>query len=236
MVLLQDCNFETMFRLSLTCVVLALAAADNFDILRGIQEGVDYVKNYDWSKHPDVGQVCYGELGCFGKCLSHVPAKPQSPAQIDTRFLIVTKTDRYRKESNVKYAEQMKLEMVPEGASVVMVAHGWTENGHDALMKQFRNAAEAHYDVVITVDWGKGAGQLYQVSVADTEVVGRQMALLADRLVKQRNVPKDKIHIYGFSLGGQVVGFAGEYAKTKYGITFDRVFRKYLIQKSEHSC
>lgn len=185
-----------------------LASASIYDdYVKSIQESVDFVKNYNWTNHPNVGQVCYGELGCFGKCMSTIPIPPQTPLEIDTKFYITTKQDRYRREKEVRYSERsMNLNSVPSGASVAMVAHGWTENSHDPVMVKLRNALQAHYDVVIMVDWTKGASvlSLYLRSVPNTEVVGRQMALLANRLIKQRGVPEDKIHIYGFSLGGQV--------------------------------
>ena len=56
------------------------------------------------------------------------------------------------------------------------------------------------------VDWGPGSAvPNYVRAAANTRLVGRQLA----KLVRSFNVPLDKIHLIGFSLGAHVAGFAG---------------------------
>lgn len=56
------------------------------------------------------------------------------------------------------------------------------------------------------VDWGPGSAvPNYVRAAANTRLVGRQLA----KLVKSLNVPLEKIHLIGFSLGAHVAGFAG---------------------------
>lgn len=75
---------------------------------------------------------------------------------------------------------------------------------------------------MILVDWERGAGDVsYSMAVANTELVGRQTALLIlDMLVL--GVPIANVHIIGFSLGAHVAGCAGYVLKEK-GYTLGRI-------------
>lgn len=66
---------------------------------------------------------------------------------------------------------------------------------------------------VIFVDWEKGAaGPAYALAAANTQLIGRQLAILITDMVTLKNDP-DRIHIIGFSLGAHVAGFAGKALK-----------------------
>lgn len=67
---------------------------------------------------------------------------------------------------------------------------------------------------MIIIDWTKGAGTSYQAAVANTELVGRQLALVLLDAVKLGTNERD-IHIMGFSLGAHVAGCASEMLKKK---------------------
>lgn len=64
------------------------------------------------------------------------------------------------------------------------------------------------------LDWTKGAGTSYQAAVANTELVGRQLALVLLEAVKFGTKLND-VHIIGFSLGAHVAGCASEVLKSK---------------------
>lgn len=56
------------------------------------------------------------------------------------------------------------------------------------------------------VDWSPGSTiPNYVRAAANTRLVGRQLA----KLVRSLDVPLDKLHLIGFSLGAHVAGFAG---------------------------
>jgi len=56
------------------------------------------------------------------------------------------------------------------------------------------------------VDWGPGSAvPNYVRAAANTRLVGRQLA----KLIRSLNVPLEKVHMIGFSLGAHVAGFAG---------------------------
>lgn len=56
------------------------------------------------------------------------------------------------------------------------------------------------------MDWGPGSAvPNYVRAAANTRLVGRQLA----KLIRSLNVPLEKVHMIGFSLGAHVAGFAG---------------------------
>ena len=60
--------------------------------------------------------------------------------------------------------------------------------------------------IAVCVDWGPGSAvPNYVRAAANTRLVGRQLA----HLVRNLEVPLDKVHLIGFSLGAHVAGFAG---------------------------
>lgn len=58
----------------------------------------------------------------------------------------------------------------------------------------------------VCVDWGPGSAvPNYVRAAANTRLVGRQLA----KLIRNLEVPQEKVHLIGFSLGAHVAGFAG---------------------------
>lgn len=75
---------------------------------------------------------------------------------------------------------------------------------------------------MIFVDWEKGAaGPAYAIAAANTQLIGRQLAILIMGMVTLNGDPR-RIHIIGFSLGAHVAGFAGKALKLN-GITVGRI-------------
>lgn len=64
------------------------------------------------------------------------------------------------------------------------------------------------------MDWARGAGFNYGTAVANSELVGRQLALVLLDTVNLGIDPAD-IHVIGFSLGAHVAGCASELLKRK---------------------
>ena len=84
---------------------------------------------------------------------------------------------------------------------------------------------------VIMTDWSVGANQDLGVSSGNTRLVGAQMAELAQFLIYRNGNSKDlpdNFYLIGFSLGAHVVGYAGSYLQTKYGMTIGRITGRIL--------
>lgn len=65
------------------------------------------------------------------------------------------------------------------------------------------------------MDWTKGArGPQYTTAAANTELVGRQLAILLLDMI-DAGLDPNRIHLVGFSLGAHVAGSASEILKMR---------------------
>lgn len=91
---------------------------------------------------------------------------------------------------------------------------------------------------IVLVDWQKGAaGPSYISAAANTQLVGRQLALLLMDMMSMGLDPSH-VHIIGFSLGAHIAGYAGrsiQKKKQKVGrITGEKIcLICYLIDKNK---
>ncbi|KAF1385741.1 hypothetical protein PFLUV_G00110940 [Perca fluviatilis] len=94
-----------------------------------------------------------------------------------------------------------------------IVIHGWTVTG--MFESWVPKLVSALYDRepganVIVVDWLTRANQHYPNSAADTKLVGRDVAKFVTWLQKELQLPWERIHLLGYSLGAHVAGIAGD--------------------------
>ncbi|XP_034565930.1 lipoprotein lipase [Notolabrus celidotus] len=94
-----------------------------------------------------------------------------------------------------------------------VVIHGWTVTG--MFESWVPKLVSALYDReptanVIVVDWLTRANQHYPTSAAYTKLVGRDVAKFVSWLQKELQLPWDRIHLLGYSLGAHVAGIAGD--------------------------
>ena len=69
---------------------------------------------------------------------------------------------------------------------------------------------------VICVDWSSGAAYDYIVAVANTRLVGAQIAVCIENVNKlYGDSINNRTHLVGYSLGAHVAGFTGSYIKRK---------------------
>ncbi|XP_070687772.1 lipoprotein lipase [Pempheris klunzingeri] len=94
-----------------------------------------------------------------------------------------------------------------------IVIHGWTVTGMfeswvpklvSALYERVPSAN------VIVVDWLTRANQHYPTSAAYTKLVGRDVAKFVTWIQKELQLPWERIHLLGYSLGAHVAGIAGD--------------------------
>ncbi|XP_050435762.1 pancreatic triacylglycerol lipase-like isoform X2 [Adelges cooleyi] len=173
-------------------------------------------------------QICYDDVGCFPMPRSaHSPLmkSPQPPEAVNTTFLMITRLNR--KDLTVvtygdDHASLMNSSFKPESPTKIIV-HGFKGSGRDKVALLLGNALlDLEDSNVVLVDWEKGAvGPAYALAAANTQLIGRQLALLITDMVHMDSDPAH-IHVIGFSLGAHVAGFAGKALKQN-GITIGRI-------------
>uniref|UniRef100_A0A672QJD2 triacylglycerol lipase n=1 Tax=Sinocyclocheilus grahami TaxID=75366 RepID=A0A672QJD2_SINGR len=101
-----------------------------------------------------------------------------------------------------------------------LVIHGWTVSGlfeswvEKLVAALYNREKDAN---VIVVDWLDMAQNYYVVAAQNTKMVGQEIRLFIDWLEESANVPLEKLHLLGYSLGAHVAGFAGSHATNKVG-------------------
>ncbi|KAK2582798.1 hypothetical protein KPH14_005058 [Odynerus spinipes] len=171
-------------------------------------------------------KICYGPIGCFGNPQSHIPSKrpPEHPDVIQTKFYLYTRANR-KTPDIIQYADQSES-LLHSGFNISnelkVVVHGFKGSGSDYGLIRGINAFLDLGDVnVLVLDWTRGAGTNYAAAVANTELVGRQLALvLLDAF--NLGINPMNVHVTGFSLGAHVAGCTSEMLK-KWGLLLGRI-------------
>lgn len=94
-----------------------------------------------------------------------------------------------------------------------VVIHGWTVTGmYESWVPKLVSALYDREPTanVIVVDWLVRASQHYPTSAAYTKLVGRDVAKFVTWLQKEQQLPWERIHLLGYSLGAHVAGIAGD--------------------------
>ena len=71
---------------------------------------------------------------------------------------------------------------------------------------------------VILVDWSGGSRQLYGQAAGNTRLVGVQIGELIKFIINSHGGSKDladRFYVIGFSLGGQIAGYAGKHLRDR---------------------
>ncbi|KAK5907633.1 hypothetical protein CesoFtcFv8_005459 [Champsocephalus esox] len=105
-----------------------------------------------------------------------------------------------------------ECEFNPETQTFVMI-HGWTVTG--MFESWVPKLVSALYERVpganvIVVDWLTRANQHYPTSAAYTKLVGRDVAKFVSWIQKELQLPWERLHLLGYSLGAHVAGIAGD--------------------------
>ncbi|KZC08766.1 Pancreatic lipase-related protein 1 [Dufourea novaeangliae] len=159
----------------------------------------------------DVSKVCYEDVGCFEDTgpFSYLEMLPSPPKDVGTRFLVYGS----RKARSIPMEvpaddinDNAHRAIDPELPTKVIV-HGFGSSCDHVWVYEMRSALmTVHECNIVCVDWGPGSAvPNYVRAAANTRLVGRQLA----KLIRSLNVPLEKVHLIGFSLGAHVAGFAG---------------------------
>ncbi|XP_022053810.1 endothelial lipase isoform X1 [Acanthochromis polyacanthus] len=105
-------------------------------------------------------------------------------------------------------------------AKTIFIIHGWTISGmFENWMFKLVSAViqrESGANVVV-VDWRPMAQQLYPDAVNHTHTVGLDIATMLNWLQDEEQLPLQKVHLIGYSLGAHVAGYAGTYVRGTIG-------------------
>ncbi|CAL4070703.1 unnamed protein product [Meganyctiphanes norvegica] len=145
---------------------------------------------------------------------------PESRSKINTRFWLHTR------EANLKPYRKHHLQkqeiQIYDDASVVnspfrstrptkFIIHGHLDSARKQWVEAMAKSLLMYGDFnVIRVDWGGGSQTIFSQALANTRVVGLEVAYLINWLARMYQLDTRDVHIIGHSLGAHIAGYAGE--------------------------
>jgi len=157
--------------------------------------------------------------------MKHIGLLPSTPEKIRTRFFVYTK-DSPSTKHEVHLKDTASHSVVAKGKNLAIIIHGFGSDGNkrDLISLKHSLLKFGNVTTVIMTDWAKGAAiPRYVAAAINTQVVGRQIAVLVNRLKTSRGINPDNVHLLGYSLGAQVAGFAGKYSQSTFKWKFGRI-------------
>ncbi|XP_022643358.1 phospholipase A1-like [Varroa destructor] len=172
--------------------------------------------------HPFKCTECFDGLGCFDACngtFRYIHLLPETPEQINTTFRLFPWYDNAT-AMFLNYTDVTGLNKTifnDKSRSLLIVNHGFAADSNSEWMVDLKNIViqNRRYNVIL-VDWLNGAGPydfFYPLAVVNTEVVGRQIAVLLYQLLSTYALSPSSIHYVGHSLGAQTAHFFADYFK-----------------------
>ncbi|XP_077543318.1 pancreatic triacylglycerol lipase-like [Haemaphysalis longicornis] len=191
---------------------------------QAIHENIEQVMS---QQMPHNEKVCYDVVGCFdhkGGLLAHIRLLPKAPQEIATRFLLRSRSGRDQLDIYVAGGMTVPRAYRP-GAPLKIITHGLGGNGNLTYLAQMTDAFLRLEDGnVVVVDWARGASLPdYVQACANAELVGREVAFLVSSLVHNGLALPWNVHLIGFSLGAQLLGFAARRLARTYGLKAGRL-------------
>lgn len=172
--------------------------------------------------------VCYGYVGCFHSngTFAHLWSVPSNPEKIHTEFLLYTRNNHenpdhlHYKDIHTLFESHLKPKK-----PVKVICHGFGGSSNLHWVQTMKDEFLKREDVqVIVIDWSIGAaGPNYLSAVPNTELVGRQTAVLLNQIRMYFKINWNQMHVIGFSLGAQVAGFVGKSVKEMFTGNFGRI-------------
>ncbi|KAI1306085.1 Pancreatic lipase-related protein 2 [Halotydeus destructor] len=176
-----------------------------------------------------------GFIAMMDEPLHHLKIQPEQPAKIQTKFslldagaiigdLVITKSQDLSYKNPIK----MKNAMKGKYNKIYFVAHDFQEafeGKYLDLVHELLKYKQQEKPAVVAVDWRIGAQykvyssaqfpeldtKVYGPAVANTIVVGREVALLTYYMTKHEVIKRQDVHYIGLGLGAQVMHVAGQY-------------------------
>ncbi|KAI1306091.1 Pancreatic lipase-related protein 2 [Halotydeus destructor] len=172
-----------------------------------------------------------GFVALMDEPFHHMKVRPTKPDLLDTKFFLVDRSmvsGQHLAEGTLlsyMHHEGLFFKLMNKYDKIYVIAHGfqetyeqYTDLARDLVMYNNNDERPA----VIFVDWRKGAmtsthglypfpelkKQIYRPAVANTVVVGREVALLTYILTRVEVISRLNVHYIGSGLGAHVMHFA----------------------------
>lgn len=96
-----------------------------------------------------------------------------------------------------------------------IITHGWLASADSKSVTEVRDAYLYNTNHnVLTIDWSEISNNpVYPWVAASTRLVGKRVAALINAFIDRYNISGSDIHLIGHSLGAQVMGNTGNFAK-----------------------
>ncbi|RWS14132.1 pancreatic triacylglycerol lipase-like protein [Dinothrombium tinctorium] len=166
---------------------------------------------------------CIDGLGCFHSewpffdpPFRIISLIPEARETINTTFALFTRRNRFHPQYLKAEFNNIKRSAFSARKSTIFLVHGFYYNNFAGSYQQplFSKITQSLLDLndcnVIMTEWGNGATTWYHQSVANTRVVGAEVAFLINFLIKNFNAIAESFRIIGHSLGAHIAGYAGE--------------------------
>ncbi|XP_012288719.1 pancreatic lipase-related protein 2 [Orussus abietinus] len=164
-------------------------------------------------------KICFDLVGCFDDPAPQLTLRrpPEHPNVINTKFLLYTRENREEPQV-LEYNDEFRSILESRfnvSKRLKVIVHGYKGSGTDegAIFGLLALLDKEDLNVIV-IDWARGAGTTYGAAVANTELVGRQLALVLLKAISLGMDPAD-VHVVGFSLGAHVAGCASEILKAR---------------------
>ncbi|XP_067930181.1 pancreatic triacylglycerol lipase-like isoform X2 [Watersipora subatra] len=155
---------------------------------------------------------CMDSLGCFAidgdYSLRPFNVLPQHRSAIGTKFVLYNPNGTLSEYSSGESAAL--LSQLDAKKRLVIVIHGWISSRDNPVLKPMMEALvqeKSSLVNILLVEWKDGAAQTYMQAVANTRVVGAEIAQLLRYL--QGTVALGDVHLVGSSLGAHIAGTCG---------------------------
>lgn len=185
---------------------------------------------------------CFENLGCFfyNQSMSLSIGGPQDPKELETTFYFFKNTSFFIDElldenkttviPNITYTlenwtSDHLTECLDTDKPLMVVTHGLTGSKRTPWMKPLVKALLDNVNcTVLVVDWKKGADGSYPDAGINTPMAGALIAAFLHKILNATEaLSADNITLIGFSMGAQVMGFAGRRFKTLTGKQVARI-------------
>ncbi|XP_078317695.1 pancreatic lipase-related protein 2-like [Crassostrea virginica] len=158
--------------------------------------------------------ICYAYVGCFDNYPPFDNAAldlPRSPDEIGTEFLLYTRRS-WNTSQHLNYSSLASVtnSLYKPSLKTKVIIHGFTNSIKSTWLYEMKDAFLKKDDFnVIIVAWGRGAtAPNYNQAVSNTRMVGTQLRLIIDMLVRAGGQVGD-MHLVGHSLGAHTAGYTG---------------------------